>query len=125
MARPLRLEFPGALYHLTSRGHRREDIYVDDADREKFLAILGEACARFGWTCHAYCLMGNHYHLLVETRAATLTKGMRHVNGMSPRWPKSPRRSAAHRPNRSHTMRGYIATATTLLLLLIWMAAIP
>ena len=60
MARPLRIEFAGALYHLTSRGDRREDIYVGDADREAFLTLLTDACERFGWECHAYCLMSNH-----------------------------------------------------------------
>jgi putative transposase len=82
MARPLRIEFAGALYHLTSRGDRREDIYVGDADREAFLAVLADACERFGWGCHAYCLMSNHYHLLVETREASLGRGMRHLNGV-------------------------------------------
>lgn len=82
MARPLRIEFAGALYHLTSRGDRREDIYVDDADREAFLAVFADACEHFGWGCHAYCLMSNHYHLLVETREASLGRGMRHLNGV-------------------------------------------
>jgi putative transposase len=57
MARPLRIEFAGALYHLTSRGDRREDIYLDDADREIFLEVLAEVCDRLRWVCHAYCLM--------------------------------------------------------------------
>ena len=63
MARPLRIEFAGALYHVTSRGDRREDIYLDDADRAMLLEVLGEVCERFQWACHAYCLMSNHYHL--------------------------------------------------------------
>ena len=67
MARPLRLEFPGALYHVTSRGNARADIYLDDADRRIFLRILGSTIRRYGWVLHAYCLMGNHYHLLLET----------------------------------------------------------
>lgn len=82
MARPLRIEFTGALYHITSRGDRREDIYVDDADRVGFLQLLGEVCDRFNWACHAYCLMSNHYHLLVETHEPTLAKGMRQLNGV-------------------------------------------
>lgn len=82
MARPLRLEFPGALYHLTARGNARQEIYLDDRDRAAFLWILGEACARAGWLCYAYCLMGNHYHLVVETPAATLSRGMRQLNGV-------------------------------------------
>ena len=82
MARPLRIEFAGALYHITSRGDGREDIYLDDADRHAFLAVLGDACERFNWACHAYCLMSNHYHLLIETREANLALGMRHLNGV-------------------------------------------
>jgi REP element-mobilizing transposase RayT len=82
MARPLRLEFEGALYHVTSRGDRRENIYEDDGDRSSFLDILGEVCGRFNWICHAYCLMSNHYHLLIETPDANLSKGMRQLNGV-------------------------------------------
>jgi putative transposase len=67
MARPLRIEFPAALYHVTSRGDRREAIYEDDASREAFLDILAETVARYNWICHAYCLMTNHYHLMIET----------------------------------------------------------
>jgi putative transposase len=82
MARPLRIEFSGALYHITSRGDRREAIYETDQDRESFLAILGETCDRYRWQCHAYCLMDNHYHLLVETVDGVLSKGMRQLNGV-------------------------------------------
>lgn len=82
MARPLRLEFAGALYHVTSRGDRREDIFEDDKDRETFLAILGDICGDHNWVCHAYCLMSNHYHLLIETPDANLSKGMRQLNGV-------------------------------------------
>ncbi len=82
MARPLRLEYAGALYHVTSRGDRREAIYEDDSDRESFLGVLSEVCNRFNWVCHAYCLMSNHYHLLVETPDANLSKGMRQLNGV-------------------------------------------
>ncbi|MEE8290664.1 MAG: hypothetical protein V3R80_04210 [Candidatus Tectomicrobia bacterium] len=63
MARPLRLEFPGALYHVTSRGNRQEDMYLDDVDRSGFLDILGDACHRFHWTIHAYCLLTNQTHV--------------------------------------------------------------
>jgi len=63
VARPLRIEFNGALYHVTSRGDRREAIYEDDEDRERFLEVLSEVVERFNWLCHAYCLMSNHYHL--------------------------------------------------------------
>jgi putative transposase len=82
MARALRLEFSGALYHLTSRGNRREDIYEDDLDRAAFLELFGEVCKRYQWDCHAYCLMNNHYHLLVETYEGNLSQGMRQLNGV-------------------------------------------
>ncbi len=82
MARPLRIEFPGALYHVTSRGDRQEAIYDDDADRQMFLSILGDVVKRWNWLCHAYCLMGNHYHLVIETPDGNLAKGMRHLNGV-------------------------------------------
>ncbi|MFV2032115.1 MAG: transposase [Gammaproteobacteria bacterium] len=82
MARPLRLEFPGALYHITSRGDRREPIYEDDQDRLQWLDILSKACERYNWRVHAYCLMDNHYHVLLETADGNLSKGMRHLNGV-------------------------------------------
>ncbi|MCP5419013.1 MAG: transposase [Gammaproteobacteria bacterium] len=82
MARPLRIEFAGALYHVTSRGDRQESIYEDDTDREAFLTVLAEVVERFHWTCHAYCLMPNHYHLVIETAEANLSKGMRQMNGV-------------------------------------------
>ena len=82
MSRPLRLEFHGALYHVTSRGDGQESIYEDDEDRRACLAVLGEVVKRFNWSVHAYCLMGNHYHLLVETREGNLAKGMRQLNGV-------------------------------------------
>jgi len=82
MSRPLRIEFAGALYHVTSRGDRRDDIYLDDEDRQQFLALLGEVCDLYNWVCHAYCLMSNHYHLLIETPDANLAKGMRQLNGV-------------------------------------------
>ncbi len=63
MARPLRVEYAGALYHITSRGNARQDIYDTDGDRQQFLQLLGHVCERFDWLCHAYCLMSNHYHL--------------------------------------------------------------
>lgn len=82
MTRPLRIEFPGALYHVTSRGDRREAIFEDNEDRLIFLHTLAEVVERFNWLCHAYCLMTNHYHLLVETPDGNLSKGMRHLNGV-------------------------------------------
>ena len=82
MARPLRIEFNGALYHVTARGDRREAIYEDDEDRERFLEVLAEVVERFNWICHAYCLMSNHYQLVVETPDGNLSKGMRQLNGV-------------------------------------------
>jgi putative transposase len=82
MARPLRIEFPGALDHVTSRGDRREPIFEDDEDRERFLGRLAEVVEQFHWWCHAYCLMTNHYHLVVETPEGNLSKGMRQLNGV-------------------------------------------
>ena len=67
MTRPLRLEFPNALYHVTSRGDRREAIFEDDEDRLRFLEILGMVVLDHNWLCHGYCLMDNHYHLIIET----------------------------------------------------------
>ena len=82
MARPLRVEYPGAVYHVTSRGNGRRKIYREDRDRELFLEILSQAVSRFGWLCHAYCLMDNHYHLLIETPKSNLSLGMRQLNGV-------------------------------------------
>ncbi len=67
MARPKRLEFPDAIYHVTTRGDGASDIFVDDQDRLLFLTVLGEVVSRTGWIVHAYVLMDNHYHLLIET----------------------------------------------------------
>ena len=86
MARPLRLEFEGALYHITSRGNARESIFLDNGDRARFLEILGNVVDRFGWICHAYCLMTNHYHLLIETPDADLSRGMHLLNGVYTQW---------------------------------------
>ncbi len=82
MSRPLRIEFPGALYHVTARGNRRQAIYEDDADRQLFLSVLGDVVENFNWLCPAYCLMTNHYHLIVETPDGNLAKGMRQLNGV-------------------------------------------
>lgn len=97
MSRPLRIEFAGALYHVTSRGDGQEDIYLDDGDRELFLEVLGEVSGRLNWTPHAYCLMGNHYHLLLETPDGNLSKGMRHLNGVY-----------TQRFNRKHKRVGHV-----------------
>jgi REP element-mobilizing transposase RayT len=75
------LEYPGALYHVTARGNAQQAIYVDDADRRAFCRCLGLAVERYDWRVHAYCLMDNHYHLIIETVRPTLARGMRHLNG--------------------------------------------
>jgi len=97
MARPLRIEYPGALYHVTSRGDRQEAIFEGDQDRTAFLNVLGEVISRFRWRCHAYCLMGNHYHLMIETPEGNLTKGMRQLNGVFTQW-----------SNRRHKRSGHV-----------------
>ncbi len=82
MTRPLRLEYSGAIHHVTSRGNAQAAIFLDDEDRESFLVVLSECIGRFGWICHAYCLMDNHYHLVIETPIANLSAGMRQLNGV-------------------------------------------
>jgi putative transposase len=82
MARPLRIEYPGAVYHVTTRGNARADIFENDTDRNLFCTVLGQVVKRFNWLCHAYCLMSNHYHLLIETPDGNLSAGMRQLNGI-------------------------------------------
>ena len=81
MARPLRIEYPGAIYHVLSRGDRREAIFRHDADRKLFLELLAKTCRRTGWQIHAYCLMDNHFHLVVETPRSNLSAGMQWLLG--------------------------------------------
>jgi putative transposase len=76
MPRKLRVEYPGAMYHVMSRGDRCEAIYLDDVDRQDFIKTLAEASEKTGWQMHAYCLMRNHYHLVLETPNANLVEGM-------------------------------------------------
>jgi REP element-mobilizing transposase RayT len=97
MARPLRLEFAGALYHITSRGDRREAIYEDDRDRQSFLSLLGEVSETCNWVVYAHCLMSNHYHLLVETPDANVSRGMQQLNGVYTQY-----------YNRIHTRVGHL-----------------
>ena len=97
MARPLRLELAGGLYHVTSRGDGQEAIYLSDDDREVWLAVLGQVCKRFNWVCHAWCQMSNHYHLLIETPEANLAEGMRLLNG-----------AYTQRFNRTHGRSGHV-----------------
>jgi putative transposase len=97
MTRPLRLVLPDGLYHVISRGNGGDDIYVDSPDRTGFMRILDLVVGRFGWLCHAYCLMTNHYHLLVETPRPNLPVGMRQLNGVY-----------AQRFNRRRGRRGHV-----------------
>jgi putative transposase len=82
MARPLRIEYPGAFYHITSRGNARQDIFKTKKDFKDFLIILKENTERYNWQCYAYCLMSNHYHLLIKTLDPNLSQGMRQLNGV-------------------------------------------
>ena len=97
MPRQLRLEYAGAIYHVMSRGDRQEAIFLDDEDRRRFLKTLGEACEKAGWQVHAYCLMGNHFHLVVETPQPTLVAGMKWFLG-----------TYTQRFNARHRMRGHL-----------------
>lgn len=97
MARKLRVEYPGAIYHLLNRGDRREPIFQDDLDRRRFLDTLGEACAKTDWQVHEYCLMGNHFHLVVETPDANLVAGMKWFLG-----------TYTSRFNRRHKLFGHL-----------------
>jgi REP element-mobilizing transposase RayT len=82
MSRPLRIEVDGGVYHVTSRGDGREAIFLGKEDRRLFLSVLSEVVPDFNWIMHAYCLMDNHYHLLIETPDGNLSKGMRQLNGV-------------------------------------------
>ncbi len=102
MSRPLRIEYAGALYHVTSRGNARQPIYLDEQDFEVFIDVLSRVCERFNWVIHSYCLMTNHYHLLVETPDGNLSKGMRQLNGVY-----------TQRFNRKHQRVGHLYQAAT------------
>ena len=97
MTRPLRIEFPGAIYHVTSRGDRREPIFEDDEDRLALLDVITQAMTRFDAEMVAYCLMGNHYHFVLGTREANLSRLMRHINGVY-----------TQRYNRRHGKSGHL-----------------
>ncbi len=81
MGRPLRIEYPYAFYHVTSRGNEQKDVFKSQKDREKFLSYLESATERYSAVIHAYCLLSNHYHILLETPAGNLSQIMRHING--------------------------------------------
>lgn len=97
MPRRLRLEYAGALYHVMNRGDRRERIFVDDLDRERLLATLGECCARTDWQVHALCFMPNHFHLVIETPKPNLVAGMKWLLG-----------TYTTRFNRRHRLTGHL-----------------
>src|ERR1700758_476805 len=86
MARPLRPQVEDGIYHVTSRGNRSLEIYVDSTDRTYFLQLLTRNAERFGWLIHAYCQMTNHYHLLVETPLANISVAMQRLNSMYTGW---------------------------------------
>ncbi|HKJ22981.1 MAG TPA: transposase [Gammaproteobacteria bacterium] len=82
MARPLRIEYPGAVYHISTRGNADQTVFLDDQDRRMFLETYAEVSSRMQWRCHAYCLLNDHYHLVLETPKPNLSKGMRQLNGV-------------------------------------------
>src|SRR5437016_13676531 len=100
MPRKIRVEYPGAIYHLMSRGDRKEDIYHNDVDRQDFLKTLGEACQKTGFEVHAYCLMRNHFHLVVETPNANLVAGMRWLSRRE--WNSAAVKPATTRPRNGN-----------------------
>ena len=97
MTRPLRIEYPGALYHVMARGNRQGTIFVDAVDRQRWLATLALVCARFNITVHSYCQMTNHYHLMMETVDGNLCQAMRQLNAIYSQW-----------FNRRHTLSGHV-----------------
>ena len=96
MARPLRVEYPGALYHVISRGNAYQNIFRDDKDRIKFLEWIKDTAELHNLICHAYCLMDNHYHLLIETPDGNLSKAMRDLNGNYTQWFNARHKSVGH-----------------------------
>ena len=97
MPRQLRIQYEGAIYHLLSRGDRRESIFIDDKDRRQFLATLGRGCLKTGWQVHAYCPMSNHFHLVIETPRPNLVEGMKWLLG-----------TYTMRFNRRHRVSGHL-----------------
>ncbi len=81
MARPIRVQYPGAFYHIMTRGNERSNIFNVVEDYQDFLLVLFNTIKRYNWDCYAYCLMPNHYHLLIKTNEANLSIGMRQLNG--------------------------------------------
>lgn len=96
MGRQLRIEYPGAHYHVTARGNERKEIFKNDRDRGKFLSYLESAVTRYGAVVHAYCLMKNHYHLLLETPSGNLSQVMQHINGAYTNYFNTKRKRSGH-----------------------------
>jgi putative transposase len=96
MARSLRIEFAGALYHVTSRGNERRPIFRSDRDRRTFLTLLGQAAKRFHWSVTAYVLMTNHFHLVIQTAEPNLSRGMQWLNGTYAGWFNHRHQRAGH-----------------------------
>jgi REP element-mobilizing transposase RayT len=97
MPRPLRLQVAGGIFHITARGNRKQVIFLDDRDRMHFLILLTALCEQRGWKVHAYCLMTNHYHLLIETPEEDLSAGLQWLNGTYAQW-----------FNRVHDLSGHL-----------------
>ena len=100
MPRPLRIQYEGALYHVMSRGDGREAIFLEAADRSEFLRVLGQTCLKTGWQVHAYCLLSNHFHSVVETPQPNLAAGMKWLLG-----------TYTQRFNRRHHHWGHLFSA--------------
>jgi len=96
MARPMRIEFENAFYHVMSRGNHQETIFENDQDHERFIELLGEVCNRFQWRIWARCEMSNHFHLLVQTLEPTLSRGMRHLKGVYTQWSNARHAQVGH-----------------------------
>jgi REP element-mobilizing transposase RayT len=96
MGRPLRITYPGAHYHITARGNQQKDIFKSRRDREQFLSYLESSAIRYGAVIHAYCLMKNHYHLLMETPDGNLPEIMRHINGAYTNYHNTKRKQVGH-----------------------------
>jgi REP element-mobilizing transposase RayT len=96
MGRPLRIEYPGAYYHVTSRGNEQKDVFMSQTDRQKFLSYLESAVFRYGAVVHVWCLMNNHYHLLMETPSGNLSRIMQHINGAYTNYYNVKRKRAGH-----------------------------
>ena len=96
MARPLRILYPGAFYHITSRGNEQKALFKSNKDREKFIEYLESATERYDAVIHAYCLMDNHYHILLETPSGNLSKIMAHINGAYTNYFNAKRERSGH-----------------------------